>query len=101
MSEQHAERGAVSLRCLAETEDYIKSPDAGGPYYGPIVQRVPQYRHQAEYHVRMRQRWARIACQPWRSLRALLEADLKDQPADAIWRTLEYGFPTELSKPVY
>jgi hypothetical protein len=46
-------------------------------------------------------RWNSVACQPWLSLRSELAADLKDQPVDAIWRTIEYGFPAPLKAPNY
>jgi hypothetical protein len=101
MIELHADRRNVSLRCLAETEAHLESPEAGGPYYNVIAQYVPQYRHQAEYHARRQGRWNSVAFQPWRSLRSELDADLKDQPADAIWRVLQYGFPSGLDAPNY
>jgi|GEM_PF-6952519 len=101
MTELHTERLDVSLRCLAETETYLRSPDADGPFYSVIAEREPQYRHQAEYHARRQRRWNLVAWQPWRSLRAELDADLNDQPADAVWRTTRYGFPPGIDAPNY
>jgi hypothetical protein len=101
----HAESEAVSLRCLAETEAVLRSPenaeslDHFNRFRAVLTGDVPRYRHQADYHHHMRQHWSLVRYQSWLSLQAELAADIAHHPLDAIWGMTRYGFPEGMDEP--
>ncbi len=104
MAGNHAQREAVSLRCLAEAEADLRSREEAKSFdrfWAVLTEDVPSYRRQADYHRHMRRHWYLVSYQTWLSLQAELAADIAQQPADVIWRTIRYGFPAGLDEPDY